>query len=430
MKNYEEKIKTLFKPFPKRLGLNTIRISRLLQKLGDPHKKTPPIIHVAGTNGKGSTIAFLRAGLEASGNKVHVFSSPHLIDIKERILIAGEKISSEYFDNLLSTCIEKNENKELSFFELLTAIAFLAFSQNEADWTILEVGLGGRLDSTNIIERPRLGIITPISMDHEEFLGNSIRKIATEKAGIIKNGVKMIFAKQDKCVLNILKNKAKKLDCFTITQDEDFQSECNNSNLLFTDKEKSIYLPKPSLRGNHQVDNAGLAIAALLDLGCTDQALADSMINVYWPGRLQRITEGPLSPNVLGFNAELFVDGAHNPSGGKVIADWSNKEDPSTLFIIIGIMKNKNLEEFLKPFGPMINKLIAVKIPHEINAQDPGIIVNVSSQLNIPSIAAKDIATALQIIKKEESVLPKRILITGSLHLVGKFLEYNLLRQL
>ena len=156
MKTYEEKIQTLFKPFPKRLGLNTIRISRLLQKLGDPHKTTPPIIHVAGTNGKGSTIAFLKAGLEANGNKVHVFSSPHLIDIKERILIAGEKISSDYFNNLLSTCIEKNENKELSFFELLTAVAFLAFSQNEADWTILEVGLGGRLDSTNVIERPRL----------------------------------------------------------------------------------------------------------------------------------------------------------------------------------------------------------------------------------------------------------------------------------
>ena len=430
MKNYEEKNQTLFKPFPKRLGLNTIRISRLLQKLGDPHKTTPPIIHVAGTNGKGSTIAFLKAGLEASGNKVHVFSSPHLIDIKERILVAGEKISSDYFDNLLSTCIEKNENKELSFFELLTAVAFLAFSQNEADWTILEVGLGGRLDSTNIIEKPRLGIITPISMDHEEFLGNSIGKIATEKAGIIKNGVKMIFAKQDKCVLNILKNKAKKLDCFTITQDEDFQSECNNSNLLFTDKEKSISLPKPSLRGNHQVDNAGLAIAALLDLGCTEQALADSMINVCWPGRLQRITEGPLSPNVLGFNAELFLDGAHNPSGGKVIADWSSKEDTSNLFIIIGIMKNKNLEEFLKPFKAIITKLIAVNIPCEINSQEPEIIMNASSKLNIPSITAKDIASALQIIKEEESVLPKRILITGSLYLVGKFLEYNSSRSL
>ena len=425
MKNYEEKIQTLFKPFPKRLGLNTIRISRLLQKLGDPHKTTPPIIHVAGTNGKGSTIAFLKAGLEASGNKVHVFSSPHLIDIKERILIAGEKISSDYFDNLLSTCIEKNEDKELSFFELLTAVAFLAFSQNHADWTILEVGLGGRLDSTNIIERPRLGIITPISMDHEEFLGNSIRKIATEKAGIIKNGERMIFAKQKKSVLKILRNKAKKLGCFTTIQDEDFRSVCNNSNLLFTDEEKTIPLPKPSLRGTHQVENAGLAIAALLDLGCTEQALADSMINVCWPGRLQKITEGPLSPNVLGFNAELFIDGAHNPSGGKVLADWSNKQHPSSLFIIIGIMKNKNLEEFLKPFGAIITKLIAIKIPNEINAQDPKIIINASSKLKIPSIAAKDLVTAMQIVKKEKSILPKRILITGSLYLVGRFLDYN-----
>ena len=421
----EEKIKLLFKPFPKRLGLNTIRISRLLREIGNPQQNVPPIIHVAGTNGKGSTIAFLRAGLEANGDKVHVFSSPHLVDIKERILIAGKKISSDYFDSLLSICIEQNKDEDLSFFELLTAVAFLAFSKNKADWTILEVGLGGRLDSTNIIEKPRLGIITPISMDHEEFLGNSIRKIATEKAGIIKNGVKMIFAKQDKCVLNILKNKAKKLDCFTITQDEDFQSECNNSNLLFTDKEKSISLPKPSLRGNHQVDNAGLAIAALLDLGCSDQALADSMINVCWPGRLQKINEGPLSPTALGFNAELFVDGAHNPSGGKVIADWSKKQDPSTLFIIVGIMKNKNLEDFLKPFGAIINKLIATKIPDEINAQDPKIILDACSKLKIPCISANDLVTAMQIIKREDSVLPKRILITGSLYLVGKFLEYN-----
>ncbi len=425
MKNYEEKIQTLFKPFPKRLGLNTIRISRLLHKLGDPHKTTPPIIHVAGTNGKGSTIAFLKAGLEANGNKVHVFSSPHLIDIKERILIAGEKISSDYFNNLLSTCIEKNENKELSFFELLTAVAFLAFSENEADWAILEVGLGGRLDSTNIIERPRLGVITPISMDHEEFLGNSIRKIATEKAGIIKKGERMIFAKQEKSVLSILKSKAKELDCSTIIQDQDFQSVCDDSNLLFTDKERAISIPKPNLRGAHQVDNAGLAIAALLDLGCTKQALVDSMINVCWPGRLQKINEGPLSPTALGFNAELFVDGAHNPSGGKVIADWSKKQDPSTLFIIVGIMKNKNLEDFLKPFGAIINKLIATKIPDEINAQDPKIILDACSKLKIPCTSANDLVTAMQIIKREDSVLPKRILITGSLYLVGKFLEYN-----
>ena len=421
----EEKIKLLFKPFPKRLGLNTIRISRLLREIGNPQQNVPPIIHVAGTNGKGSTIAFLRAGLEANGDKVHVFSSPHLVDIKERILIAGKKISSDYFDSLLSICIEQNKDEDLSFFELLTAVAFLAFSKNKADWTILEVGLGGRLDSTNIIEKPRLGIITPISMDHEEFLGNSLQKIAAEKAGIIKCGGRIIFAKQEKIVLNILKSKADKLDCFTITQDEDFQSQCNKSSLLFSTKERTISLPKPILEGSHQVENAGVAIAALLELGCDETSLVNAMRKVSWPGRLQRITKGSLSPINLGFKAELFLDGAHNPSAGKVLADWSNKQTPSAFFIIIGIMKNKNLEEFLKPFGASITKLIAIRIPDENNAQDPETITKISSRLKIPSITAPDIKKALQIIKTEDPILPKRILITGSLYLVGKFLEYN-----
>ena len=421
----EEKIKKLFKLFPKRLGLNTIRISRLLSRLGDPQVSIPPVIHVAGTNGKGSTIAFIRAGLEASGNKVHVFSSPHLIHIRERIRIAGKIIEAKYFDTLLSKCIELNNNKDLSFFELLTAIAFLAFSQNKADWTILEVGLGGRLDTTNVIHDPRLSIITSISKDHEEFLGTTLKEIAKEKAGILKPGKTVIFAKQDNIILNVLKKKSRQLNCLTIIQNENFKTKVLNSSLLFSDLNGKILLPLPKLQGSHQIENAGVAIAALRELGSKNYNLKDAMRKVCWPGRLQKIDKGRISPKNLGFEAELFLDGGHNPSAGNAISNWINHLQPATLFLVLGIMKNKNLEEFLKPFGSKIHKLIAIKIPEEINAKEPETICYTATKLKISSTIASSIENALDCIKKEESILPKRILVTGSLYLVGQCLKLN-----
>ena len=348
-----------------------------------------------------------------------------MIDIRERIKIAGEKITPEYFDTLLSACIELNENKNLSFFELLTAVAFLAFSQNKADWTILEVGLGGRLDSTNVIEKSELTIITPISMDHEEFLGNTLRKITLEKAGILKPRSKVILAKQEKMALKALKERAKILDCTTITQNEDFKVEVMESSLLFSESKKIIFLPKPRLEGSHQVENAGVAIAALRELGCSAKYLGDAMQKVCWPGRLQKIWQGDLSPSTLGFEAELFIDGGHNPSAGNAIANWIQKLNPSTFFLILGMMKNKDLEGFLKPLRSSIHKLIAVKIPEEINAQETETIVQTSNKLQIPSKSASSIEMALHDIKSEHSILPKRILITGSLYLVGKYLKQN-----
>ena len=348
-----------------------------------------------------------------------------MIDIRERIKIAGEKITPDYFDTLLSACIELNENKNLSFFELLTAVAFLAFSQNKADWTILEVGLGGRLDSTNVIEKSKLSIITPISMDHEEFLGNTLRKITVEKAGILKPRSKVILAKQEKIALKALKERAKILDCTTITQNEDFKVEVMDSSLLFSESKKIISLPEPRLEGSHQVENAGVAIAALRELGCSEKYLGDAMQKVYWPGRLQKIWKGDLSPCNLGFEAELFIDGGHNPSAGNAIANWIQQLNPSTFFLILGMMKNKDLEGFLKPLKSSIHKLIAVKIPEEINAQEPETIVQTSNKLQIPSKSAHSIEMALHDIKNEHSILPKRILITGSLYLVGKYLKHN-----
>ena len=262
-------------------------------------------------------------------------------------------------------------------------------------------------------------------MDHEEFLGNNLEKIVLEKAGILKLRSKAIIAKQEKVALQILKRRTKALDCPTIIQNEDFQVEESNSSLLFSDSKKVIPLPKPKLEGPHQIANAGVAISALLELGCSQKCLNDAMQKVYWPGRLQRISQGNLSPSNLGFEAELFLDGGHNSSAGNAIADWIKQLKPSTFFLILGMMQNKDLEGFLKPLKSSIYKLIAVKIPEEINAREPENIVETSTKLHIPSKSANSIEHALNDVKIEDSILPKRILITGSLYLVGKYLKLN-----
>ena len=210
------------------MDLNKIRISNLLKKLGNPHLNIPPVIHVAGTNGKGSTVAYIKAGLESKGDRVHVFTSPHLINITERIQIAGKIISKKYFEFLLAECIKINDGEELSFFELITAVAFLAFSRNKAEWTILEVGLGGRLDSTNVIRSPHLSIITPIAMDHQEFLGSNIKKIALEKGGIIKENSNLIISKQPSLALKVLKKISKNQNCDVTIYGRDFKNKKNN----------------------------------------------------------------------------------------------------------------------------------------------------------------------------------------------------------
>ena len=407
------------------MGLNKIRITKLLTKLGKPHESLPPVIHVAGTNGKGSTIAYIKAGLESRGDKVHVFTSPHLVDVRERILIAGKKIEKKYFNFLLDKCIQANGNDELSFFELITAIAFLAFSQNKANWTILEVGLGGRLDTTNVIKNSYLSIITPISMDHQEFLGNSIKKIAFEKGGIIKSNSKVIIAKQQKNALKTLKNIAKKLNCETSIYGYDFEANNCNSSFLFKAKRKKIILPLPSLKGSHQIENAAVSIAVLKELKCRKKNLKDALIQVSWPGRLQKIKKCKLIPKNSELNGEIFLDGGHNNSAGIALSKWIKNLKNSDIYVIIGMMNNKSIEGFLEPIKPYIYKLLAIKIPQQNNSYDAQEIFEISRSLNINSQVTDSLEKALQIISLEKTSLPKKILITGSLYLVGSFLEKN-----
>ncbi len=407
------------------MGINKIRISKLLKKLGNPHESLPPIIHIAGTNGKGSTVAFIKAGLESRGDKVHVFTSPHLIDITERILIGGKKIDIQYFNFLLGKCIKANGKNELSFFELITAVAFLAFSRNKAHWTILEVGLGGRLDSTNVIKSSFLSIITPISMDHQEFLGNSIKKIAFEKSGIIKKNSKVIISKQKNAALKVIKKRANKFDCKTYTYGNDFEAKKNKNSFLFITKRKKIILPLPFLNGSHQIDNASVSIAALLELKCRKKNLIDALTKVSWPGRLHKIEEGKLVPKNSELNGEIFLDGGHNKSAGIVLSKWVKNFEKIKFYIIIGMMKNKDVEGFLKPIKSHIHKLIAIKIPQQKNSYDAKDIFEISKSLDINSQITESLKKALQIISNEKTSIPKKILITGSLYLVGSFLEQN-----
>ena len=407
------------------MGLNKIRISKLLNKLGNPHESLPPVIHIAGTNGKGSTVAFIKAGLESRGDKVHVFTSPHLVDITERILIAGKKIDLKHFNFLLEKCVKANGNNELSFFELITAVAFLAFSRNQAHWTILEVGLGGRLDSTNVINSAFLSIITPISMDHQEFLGNSIKKIAFEKSGIIKENSKVIISKQKNAALKIIKNKANKVGCKTYTYGIDFKAKYCKNSFLFITKRKKIILPIPLLPGSHQIENASVSIAALIELKCRKKNLVDALTNVSWPGRLQKIEKGKLISKNSKLNEEIFLDGGHNKSAGKALSKWVKNFRNIKFYIILGMMNNKDVYGFLKPIKPYIHKLLAIKIPQQENSYNAEDILEISNSLNINSQVTGSLEKALQTISNEKTLKPKKILVTGSLYLVGSFLEQN-----
>ena len=407
------------------MGLNKIRISKLLKKLGNPHENLPPVIHVAGTNGKGSTVAFIKAGLESRGDRVHVFTSPHLIDIRERILVAGKKIDKNYFNFLLSKCAEANGKNELSFFELLTAVAFLAFSRIKAEWTILEVGLGGRLDSTNVIENPLLILITSISMDHHEFLGNNIKKIAAEKGGIFKKKSHVIISKQNVGVLSVLKQMAKKLNCKIDIYGNDFKTKTSNNSFLFYTKKSKINLPLPILPGSHQIENAAVSIAALRKLKCRKKNLIDSLRNVSWPGRLQKIEKGKLSPQNLGISGEIFIDGGHNISAAIALSKWIKSLKEAKLYIIIAMMKNKDLKGFLLPIQPHIHKLFAIKLNEEENSYNPQYIYKKAQNLKINSQTAESLEKALHTISLEKVSFPKRILVTGSLYLIGHFLKKN-----
>ena len=405
---------------PKVIDLTLDRVHRLLALLGNPERAIPPAIHIAGTNGKGSTQAMIRAGLEAAGKKVHAYTSPHLARFHERIRLAGALIEEPALAALLDECVERNGPDEITFFEITTCAAFLAFARTQADWTLLEVGLGGRLDATNVIT-PRLSIITPVSMDHEAFLGNTLAKIAGEKAGIIKRGIPVILGPQTAQGLQVMETTAARLGAPVLAHGQHWQAWEERGRLIYQDENGLLDLPLPNLPGPHQIQNAGAAITALRFLGHDEAACEAAVTRAEWPARMQRLRRGPLIDAAP--KAELWLDGGHNPAGGEAVAATLARMPDRETHLICGMLNTKDVTGYMRPLAPHVARLHAVSIPGEKNTLPAEATRDAARDVGIDATTAPSVAEAVAAITA--GTPEARILICGSLYLAGAILREN-----
>src|SRR6266513_2346403 len=390
---------------PKKIDLSLARIERLLVALGNPQDRLPPAVHVAGTNGKGSTLATLRACLEAGGYRVHAYTSPHLVRFHERIRLAGELIDEDALLALLEECERANGGEPITFFEITTAAAFLAFARTPADIILLETGLGGRLDATNVLPRPAATAITTISLDHQAFLGDTIAAIAGEKAGILKPGVPAIIGPQPEEGERVI--------------------EPRGEGMRYVGTRWRLDLPLPSLPGRHQIANAGAAIACLEQMpqfSLSPAALAQGLRRIDWPARMQRLVHGPLI-EMLPEGWELWLDGGHNPAAGEVIADVAKGWHDRPLDLIVGMLNTKDASGFLAPLAPHARTLYAVTIPGEENPHPASQIVASARSVGITARESEAVDDALREIVQQPG--PARVLICGSLHFADIVLANN-----
>ncbi|HEX3181356.1 MAG TPA: folylpolyglutamate synthase/dihydrofolate synthase family protein [Beijerinckiaceae bacterium] len=433
MKPRDEILSRLLNLHPKRIDLSLGRIERLLAGLGHPETRLPPVIHVAGTNGKGSTIAFMRAMLEAAGKSVHVYTSPHLIDFNERIRVGrhggGVLVSDAALQAALERCEDANAGAPITFFEITTAAAFLLFAERPADVLLLEVGLGGRVDATNVVARPALTIVTPVSIDHPEFLGDTIEKIAVEKAGIFKRGVPAILAEQDENALAVLEGQAGRLGAPVIVGGQDFVTHEENGRFVYEDERGLIDLPLPRLVGRHQQLNAGTAIAALrrFDQSIAVSAIETGLSHAEWPARLQRLKRGRVA-ELAPREAEVWLDGGHNADGGRALAqamaDFEEKS-PRPLILVCGTLATKATRAFLRPFKGLVQEVIAVPIGGDHYGRLPAEVAFAAQQEGIPAAASESVGSALEYLSARDWSAPPRILIAGSLYLAGEVLKLD-----
>lgn len=420
-----ERLKALH---PKSIDLSLERIDRLLGDLERPQDALPPVVHVAGTNGKGSTIAYLRAFFEAAGFRVHVYTSPHLVRFAERIRVAGEIIDNDALAGLLEECERVNAGRPITFFEITTAAAFLAFARNPADITLLETGLGGRLDATNVVERPALTALTPISLDHQQYLGDHIEAIAAEKAAIMKRAVPCVVADQERRVNRVLEARSLEYGVPLYKEGADWFVRSHPAGLAYRGRSTEWVLPAPALAGQHQMRNAGLALACAERLGerfaLPEGALALGLRTVEWPARLQHLGRGPLV-EMLPEGWELWLDGGHNPAAGKALSQsWRAWRD-KPLDVVFGMLGTKDAAAFLKPLAPRIRRIRTVAVPGEPASQSPeqaaaaAAAAGIQNARPFPGVAAAvaDLVAG--------GGPPARILVCGSLYLAGNVLAEN-----
>ena len=404
---------------PKVIDLTMGRVIRLLALLGNPERKAPPVIHIAGTNGKGSTQAMIRAGLEATGARVHAYTSPHLARFHERIRLAGVLITEPALAAMLDECMTANGTDSITFFEITTCAAFLAFSRTPADWTLLEVGLGGRLDCTNVVDHPALTIITPVSLDHQQYLGDTLPEIAAEKAGIIKRGVTCVVGPQAEAGLAVIEARAAKLGAPLLVHGQHWNAFEDRGRLIFQDDNGLLDLPLPNLPGPHQIENAGAAIMALRHLGVGDPEAAVTKAD--WPARMQRLRYGLLVDSAPG--VELWLDGGHNPAGGAAVAATLARMPKRETHLICGMLNTKDIAGYLRPMSAQVNSLYAVSIPGEANTLPAEITRDAALAAGMTAVVAPSVAGALTTIAATSP--QARVLICGSLYLAGSVLREN-----
>lgn len=406
---------------PKVIDLTLDRVWRLLGALGNPQNDLPPVIHIAGTNGKGSTQSMIRAGLEGAGKSVHAYTSPHLARFHERIRLAGELISEDHLTEILDECYVQNGGENITYFEITTVAGLLAFARTPADYTLLEVGLGGRLDATNVIDKPAVSIITPISIDHEQFLGNTLTAIAGEKAGIIKRGVPVVVGPQQDEAMEVIEATAAKLGAPVFAYGQHWHVWEERGRLIYQDETGLLDLPLPALIGAHQVQNAGAAIAALRVLGFDDAACEAAVTKAEWPARMQRLRHGPLVD--AADHAELWLDGGHNPAAGDALAEALTRLPERPLFMVCGMLNTKDIGGYLRPLAASAQKLYAVSIPGSEATLPAEATAAAARDAGMNAVQSDDVMSAITDIVAETP--NARILICGSLYLAGEILKEN-----
>ncbi|HLH87751.1 MAG TPA: folylpolyglutamate synthase/dihydrofolate synthase family protein [Xanthobacteraceae bacterium] len=417
---------------PRRIDLSLDRMWRILDLIGHPERRLPPVIHVAGTNGKGSTVAFMRAMLEAAGKSVHVYTSPNLVRINERFRLGrvggGVLVEDDELAGALAECERANGDSPITVFEIETAAALLIYSRHPADALLLEVGLGGRLDATNVVERPLASVITPVSIDHVEFLGDTLEKIANEKAAILRRGVPAVIARQTEGPLAVITARAEEIGAPLFVAGQDWTAGEERGRLVYQDTGGLLDLPPPRLFGRHQFDNAGTAIAALRAAGLKLPASAfeQGVVSADWPARMQRLAAGNLLSRIPT-GSELWLDGGHNADGGRIVAGaLADLEERVSrpLVLVVGMLSTKDTEGFLRNFTGLARALIAVPMGGE-KGLAPAALAATAQKIGIAAQSAGGIEEALDMVRALELTPPPRVLITGSLYLAGDVLAAN-----
>lgn len=406
---------------PKIIDLTLDRMWRLLAALHHPERELPPVIHIAGTNGKGSTLAMIRAGIEGAGRTAHAYTSPHLARFHERIRVTGNLIGEADLIAILDECYAANGDAGITYFEITTCAALLAFSRAAADYTLLEVGLGGRLDATNVVVAPQVTVITPISIDHQHYLGDTLEQIASEKAGIIKPGVPCVVAPQEDAAMSVIEGVAARLGAPLLAHGQHWHIAEERGRLVYQDETGLRDLPLPNLMGPHQIVNAGTALATLRHLDPGEGACEASVTRADWPARMQRLTSGPLFD--MAPDAELYLDGGHNPAAGQALADVLARLPQRPTHLICGMLNTKDVTGYMRPLADHAKSLTAVSIPGEANTLSADQTAQAASSVGLKATMEGNVRDALQAITAHT---PRaRVLICGSLYLAGAVLREN-----